>query len=91
MGYSLDLKRLSALKEDIISLSREKKISSVLLGKLTIQEQKEIKKFMKNYNDLIKISMDILIEIKDYAQTSFNWNESDDKEEYNALLAILEE
>lgn len=86
----IDIARIKAIKTDIISLSREPKLSKVIFPDLTVEQQKELKRVVANYNHLIKIALDLVLEVKDYSKTTFVFNE-DDALEYNALMAIIEE
>lgn len=86
----LDVEKIISIREDIINISREKKLNPDFYKKLIPEMQKDIKKLIGNYNQLIKLSLDLINETKDYSKTTYSFNE-DDLDEYNALMAIIGE
>lgn len=86
----LDLLRIKELSSDIVTLSKEPKLNKEMYKNFTPEVQKEIKRINANFNQLVKLSLDLVLETKNYSKTTFVWN-NEDKEEFDALMDVLGE
>lgn len=86
----IDVERVREIRDDIITVSRENKLKPEFYKELSPAMQREIKRLIGNYNQVIKLGLELVKETKEYSKTTFVFNE-EDASEYSALMAIIGE